>query len=81
MKTQSPIIRELTQGMAEEIVAALPGGDTPVVVYQGAFVQACADAGWIELSAPAHDLPRQTVAKLYRQLSELWIAANDIPNA
>lgn len=70
-------INELTQAMAEQFIDNLPDGSMPIVKFQGAYLQAAKDVGWID-SVP---LLRKDCYALYQKLSAIWKDAETIPNA
>lgn len=72
-------INELTQDMAEKLIDALPDERMSGVKYQGVFVRAAIEVGWITLDSPL--TLRSDVVKIYGQLNKLWLEINTIPNA
>jgi hypothetical protein len=70
-------INELTQAMAEKLVDTLPADTLAAVKFQGAFVRAAVEAGWVEGEVPTL---RKDFYALYQKLNVVWMDAQTVPN-
>jgi hypothetical protein len=69
---------ELTQDMAEKFLDKLPEGETLQVKFEGGYVKAAVEVGWLAGLSPVPT--RKEVHEAYKQLRVIWADANELPN-